>query len=57
MNSKNKIIRDLYREVEKSKLAGCDQVPAELIQAGGEVLLSAIHKPINSIWNREELPD
>jgi hypothetical protein len=28
-----------------------------MIQAGGEMLLSAIHKLINSIWNQEELPD
>jgi hypothetical protein len=27
------------------------------IQAGGEILLSAIHKLINSVWNKEELPD
>jgi hypothetical protein len=29
----------------------------ELVQAGGETLLSAIHKLINYIWNKEELPD
>jgi hypothetical protein len=28
-----------------------------LIRAGGETLLSAIHKLVNSIWNKEELPD
>jgi hypothetical protein len=27
-----------------------------MIQAGGEILLSAIHKLINSVWNEEELP-
>jgi hypothetical protein len=32
-------------------------IPEELIQAGGEMLLSAIHKLIHSIWNKEELPD
>jgi hypothetical protein len=36
---------------------GCDQIPAELIQAGGKILLSAIHKFINSVSNKEELPD
>jgi hypothetical protein len=30
---------------------------AEMIQAGGETLLSVIHKLINSVWNKEELPD
>jgi hypothetical protein len=34
-----------------------DQIPAELIQARGEILLPAIHKLINSVWNEEELPD
>jgi hypothetical protein len=39
------------------KSPGNDQIPAELIQAGGEILLSAIHKLIKSVWNKEELPD
>jgi hypothetical protein len=34
-----------------------DQIPVELIRAGGEILLSTIHKLINSVWNEEELPD
>jgi hypothetical protein len=34
-----------------------DEIPAELIQAGGEILLSVIHILINSVWNKEELPD
>jgi hypothetical protein len=38
-------------------LPGSDQIKAELIEAGGGVLLSAIHKLINSVWNKEELPD
>jgi hypothetical protein len=42
---------------KKCKSPGNDQIPAELIQAGGEILLSAIHKLINSVWNKEELPD
>jgi hypothetical protein len=38
-------------------LKGSDQIPAELIQAGGETLWPLIHKLINSIWNMVELPD
>jgi hypothetical protein len=44
-------------KLKKYKSPGGDKIPAELIQAGGEMLLSAIHKLINSIWNREEWPD
>jgi hypothetical protein len=36
---------------------GSDQIAAELIQAGGETLQPKIHKPINLMWNQEELPD
>jgi hypothetical protein len=39
------------------KSPGNDEIPAELIQAGGEILLSAIHKLINSDWNKDEMPD
>jgi hypothetical protein len=38
-------------------LPSSDEIPAELIQAGGEILLSGIHKLINSILNKEELLD
>jgi hypothetical protein len=44
-------------KLKKYNSPGSDQIPAELIQAGGEILLSVIHKLINSIWNEEELPD
>jgi hypothetical protein len=43
--------------LKKYKSPGRDQIPAELIQAGGEILLSEIHKLINSVRNKEELPD
>jgi hypothetical protein len=39
------------------KSPGSEQIPAELIQAGGKMLLSAIHELITSIWYKEELPD
>jgi hypothetical protein len=44
-------------KLKKYKSPGNDQIPAELIQAGGEMLLFAIHKLINSVWNKENLPD
>jgi hypothetical protein len=36
---------------------GSDDIPAVLIQAGGEMLLSENHKQICSIRNKDELPD
>jgi hypothetical protein len=39
------------------KSPSSDQIPAELIQAGGEILRSKIHKVINSVLNKEKLSD
>jgi hypothetical protein len=38
---------------KRYKSPGVDQIPAELIQAGGETLHSEIHKLIKFIWNKE----
>jgi hypothetical protein len=43
--------------LKRYKSTGSDQIPAEMIQAGGEILQSENHKLINSIWSKEELPD
>jgi hypothetical protein len=40
-------------KLKNYKSPGSDQIPAEQIQAGGEMLLSAIHKLNNSIWNKK----
>jgi hypothetical protein len=42
-------------KLKRCKSPGVDQIPAELIQAGGETLRSEIHKLIKLIWNKEEL--
>jgi hypothetical protein len=44
------------RKLKRYKAPGSDQIPAELIEAGGEILHSEIHKLILLIWNKEELP-
>jgi hypothetical protein len=46
-------------KLERYKSPGTGQVPAELIQAGGETLWSEVQKLVNStcMWNKEELPE
>ena len=44
-------------KLKSHKSPGIDQVPAELMKAGGRTICSEIHKLINSIWNKEELPE
>jgi len=44
-------------KLENHKSPGTDQIPAELIKAGGRTICNVIHKLIISIWNKEELPE
>jgi hypothetical protein len=43
-------------KLKSYKSLGTDQIPAELIKAGGEILYSEIHKLIYSERNEVELP-
>jgi hypothetical protein len=42
-------------KLKRYTLPSTDQIPAELIQAGGNTSHSEIYK-LNYIWNMEELP-
>jgi hypothetical protein len=44
-------------KLKRHKSPGTDQIPAELIKAGGWTFRGANHKLIISIWNKEELPE
>jgi len=44
-------------EVKKNQSPGTDQIPVEMIKAGSRTICSEIHELINSIWNKEELPE
>jgi hypothetical protein len=43
-------------KLKRYKSPARHQILAELIQAKGETLRSEIHRVINSIWNKQELP-
>jgi hypothetical protein len=44
-------------KLKRHRSPGIDQIPAELIKAGGRTIRSEIHTLIISIWNKEELPE
>jgi hypothetical protein len=44
-------VQTAIAKLKKYKSPGNIQIPAEMFQAGSEILLSAIHKLINPIWN------
>ena len=49
---------ELANEKVKSYISpGIDQIPADLIKAGGKTIHCEIHKLTISIWNKEELPE
>jgi len=44
-------------KLRSHKSPGIDQIPAELIKAGGRTIYLEIHKLIISIWKKEKLPE
>jgi hypothetical protein len=44
-------------KLKRYKSPVSDQIPAELTPTGGAILRFGIHKLINSVCNKEELPD
>jgi hypothetical protein len=45
-------VQSAVAKLKKYTYSGTYQIPAELIQAGTETLVSVIHKLINSLWKR-----
>jgi hypothetical protein len=44
-------------DLKRHRSPVADQIPAELIKLGGKTNRSVIHKVVNSIWKRKELPE
>ena len=44
-------------KLKSHKSPGIDQIPAELIKAGGRTICLEINKLITSIWKKEKLPE
>ena len=44
-------------KLKRHKSRGIDQIPAEFIKAGNRTIRCEIHKLINFIWNKAELPE
>jgi hypothetical protein len=44
-------------KLKRHKSLGIDQIPADLIKAGGRIIQSGTHKLIISFWNKEQLPE
>jgi hypothetical protein len=49
------LVPGLEVEIAIAKLKKCKSPGSDQILAGGKMLVSAIHKLFNSIWNKEEL--
>jgi hypothetical protein len=47
----------VIEKFKRHKSPGIDQITSEFFKTGGKTIRSEIHKLINSIWNKEELPE
>jgi hypothetical protein len=50
-------VKMFIEKLKRHKSPGIDQSSAELNKAGGMTIHSEVHKLINSVWNKEELPE
>ena len=46
-----------FEKLKSHKSPAIDQIPAELIKAGGRTIRYQIHKCFISVWNKDELPE
>ena len=44
-------------KLKSHKSPGIDQIPKEMIKAGGRTIPYEIHELIIAIWNKKELPE
>jgi len=44
-------------ELKIYKSPSIEQIPAEILKAGGRTNRSVIHKLVNSVWNKEKLSE
>jgi len=45
------------QKLKSLRSPGIDQIPSEMVKAGGKTIRLEIHKIIHSIWNKGELPE
>jgi len=51
------VVEMAMKNLKRHKSLGIDQIPADLIKAGGRTLHSEIQKRINSVRKKEEMPE
>jgi len=51
------VVEMAIEKIKRHKSPGIDQVPVGQIKAGSRKIPSGIHKLINSVWNKEQLPE
>ena len=47
-------MEETFKALKKGKAADFDNIPAELIQQGGETVTNILHKICNKIWQTGE---
>jgi len=50
-------IKMLTEKLKRYTSSSNEQIPAEVIKAGGRTICPEIHKLIHCTWNNEELPE
>ena len=50
-------IREALKSLKNGKAAGVDNIPAEALKEGGDVIVESLHQLLNLVWTEEEIPN
>ena len=50
-------IRTALTQLKNAKAPEVENIPPEALKAGGPCTLEAMHRVLNSVWEKEEIPD
>jgi hypothetical protein len=50
-------VKEALAHLKRNKACGEDQIPAELLQHGGDHFCKEIHRVLTEIWKQEKMPD
>ncbi|PNF20714.1 hypothetical protein B7P43_G17652 [Cryptotermes secundus] len=50
-------VEEALKEQKLNEAPGGDNIPAELLKAGGQAGITALHRIINKVWEEEKIPE